>query len=394
MPYEKLKRLSNEFGEGFDKELKIIKDLSQNLKDPPTETLQWIEPVLELKESLSFTPPYIYNKTTGGFNIFTYLTSIEPIDRKHIMNVLQACSIIVNDSTKHCVKELIACSFDEQSTPYSIKNNQKNYTVIKHFNGEWFSFMNKTFDSHFNRYEVSEFAPIKNKYLKLIDITSSDSKKLNIILAIVLLIIFGLGGILLSFLGAVIGYFIAIPIKKYIKKKITELCLQCKKEEDEIISIYLQEKEQYVEKKINELYPNNNLDQTKKLIPEIVKYVNSILYDYEQFVENCGIPPTLRYNHEALKILKSYFENMRVDTMKEAINLFFQEQRENQFYSSVNQAIDQAATQAQQAAKERKRLITDILDKQKEWNTLAQERNKSLNNIKEGVDDLKRKLDN
>ena len=78
--------------------------------------------------------------------------------------------------------------------------------------------------------------------------------------------------------------------------------------------------------------------------------------------------------------------------MKEAINLYFQEQRENAFYSSVTQSINEAASHEQQAAEERNRLLSNVLDAQKKWNDLMEKRNESLNKIKDSVNDLNRKL--
>lgn len=214
-------------------------------------------------------------------------------------------------------------------------------------------------------------------------------------------------------IGAALGYFL---VSKIAKKKIEEQMkgerVQIKKNYDSITETKIAEFRKKLDKH-DLLLDRNNLKELTEKIPQIV-YLLQIHFDAtNEIIKNdlTAIPEKYIRDDNAINQFIEYFDDGRVETMKEAVNLYVSETKNSKYQEQIlEEERKRTQTQAQiaeftkqlaMAEEEKQKLLsniakehTNLIQLQQKQNNLTQERNDSLNEIKDSLKDLKRQLDN
>lgn len=117
------------------------------------------------------------------------------------------------------------------------------------------------------------------------------------------------------------------------------------------------------------------------------KFFTSIAKEVLEIIEAQDLVPDKLLSSKAILTLVSYFNDKRVDTMKEAINLFFNEQKENEKYNQIvnemNQKIVSLTNELNDTKKELNNRTMEMEDAyetlRKKHNELVDEHNSLVN---------------
>ena len=118
------------------------------------------------------------------------------------------------------------------------------------------------------------------------------------------------------------------------------------------------------------------------------RFFSSITKEVLDVIKNQDLIPEKLLSSNAILTLASYFNDKRVDTMKEAINLFFKEQKEDEKYNKIVNEMNQKVQSLTNELNNTKQELNErTLEMEEAYETLRKKHNELVDDHNKLIND-------